>query len=440
VFVLDARRMVLVFNRGCEELTGWAASEVVGKLCDYVTDTDRGQVESITGCLCPPPEVLAGRPASVETVILQRNGTTAQRRLHFLPLLADEDAKLRILGVMTARQPDTHESAAGEVSQLHRLLAEAQVRSRERFDVDALVAVGPPMQRVLAQVRVGRQNNAAVHLSGERGVGKEHIARLIHFGSDRRLRSFVPLDCESLTAFDVKRTVRRLLEAIQTDERSELPLQPGAVYLKQVGELPRDVQELLVEACRPGQPADLRLFSADTRPLDELVEAETVLPEFACLLTLITIPVPPLRRRTDELPLIAQQLLEAQNRDQERQVTGLAADVLEAFRNYNWPGNIDELRSVIEEARAAAASSSIQARDLPYWFRAGVDAQTLGPSPAPQPRPLGPYLAEVEAEQIRWALGEAKHNKSQAAELLGLTRARLYRRMEALGIEERAGD
>lgn len=436
VFVLDARRMVLVFNRGCEELTGWAASDVVGKLCDYVTDTDRAQVESITGCLCPPPEALEGRSATVDGVILQRDGTSVRRRVHFLPLLADEDSRLRILGVMTDPSADTREAVSGEASQLHRLLAEAQVRAREQFDVDALIAVGAAMQRVLAQVGVCRQNNAAVHVSGERGVGKEHIARLIHFGSERRLRSFVPLDCEALPAFDVKRTVRRLLETLQTGEPSELPLLPGAIYLDQVGDLPRDVQELLVESCGPGQPADLRLFSADTRPLEELVEAEAVLPELACLLTLITIAVPPLRLRSDELPLIAQQLLEAQNRDQERQVTGLADDVLDAFRNYNWPGNIDELRSVIEEARSTAASATIQSRDLPYWFRAGVDAQTLGPAPGPQPRPLEPYLAEVEAEQIRWALGEAKNNKSLAAELLGLTRARLYRRMETLGIEE----
>ena len=67
VFVLDARRMVLVFNRGCEELTGWSASDVVGNVCDYATETDRTQVESITGCLCPPPEVLTGRPGIAVT-------------------------------------------------------------------------------------------------------------------------------------------------------------------------------------------------------------------------------------------------------------------------------------------------------------------------------------------------------------------------------------
>ena len=155
-------------------------------------------------------------------------------------------------------------------------------------------------------------------------------------------------------------------------------------------------------------------------------------------MTSITIPVPPLRERTDELPLISQQLLEAHNRDQNRQVTGFAAEVLEAFRKYNWPGNVAELRSVIEEARAASKSSTIQASDLPYWFRAGIDAQAFGPSAAPQPRPLAPYLAEVETEQIRRALEQARNNKSLAAELLGLTRARLYRRMEALGIEDRA--
>jgi PAS domain S-box-containing protein len=438
VFVLDARRMVLVFNRGCEELTGWSAADVVGQVCDYATETDRAQVESITGCLCPPPEVLDGDPRRVDVAILRRDGTSLQRCVHFLPLRADEESRFRILGVITAVESATPLTAPSVAGNLHLRLSEAQVRLRQQFDSDAVIACGPHMQRVLAQVRIARGSDASVHFAGERGVGKEHVARMIHYGSERRLSSFVPLECAALPAFDLKRTVRRLLESARDDEPSEFALRPGAVYLDLVGALPRDVQELLVEACRPDarHPAGLRLFSADTSSIESLVATEALLPELYCLLTSITIDIPPLRERADELPLLAQQLLETLNRDQERQVSGFAADVLLAFREYRWPGNVDELRSVVEEARSAATSATIQSRDLPFWFRAGVDAQTLGPSLAPQPRPLAPYLAEVEAEQIRWALDQARNNKSLAADLLGLTRARLYRRMEALGIED----
>lgn len=438
VFVLDAQRMVLVFNRGCEELTGWTAADVVGNVCDYATETDRTQVESITGCLCPPPEVLAGESGRADVAILRRDGESVRRCVHFLPLLADEESKFRILGLMTEGDTETPDAESASASRLHLWLAEAQIQLREQFDTDALIATGPHMQRVLVQVRVARECDASVHLAGERGVGKEHIARLIHYGSERRLGSFVPLDCESLPAFEIKRTVRRLLESARASEPSDFALGPGAVYFNQIGDLPRDVQELLMEAHRPAtdQPAGLRIFSADSRPLDQLVESEALLPELCCLMTSITIRVPPLRQRTDELPLIAQQLLEAHNRDQNRQVSGFAPEVLDAFHKYNWPGNVAELRSVIEEARESSNSSTVQSPDLPYWFRAGVDAQALGPSVAPQPRPLAPYLAEVESEQIRWALEQARNNKSLAAELLGLTRARLYRRMEALGIED----
>lgn len=438
VFVLDARRMVLVFNRGCEELTGWTAADVVGQVCDYTTETDRAQVESVTGCLCPPPEVLDGGPRRADVTILHRDGTSASRCVHFLPLQADDDSRFRILGVITEVESTPPDTAPGVGNDLHRRLSEAQVRLRQQFDSDAVIACGPHMQRVLAQVGIARNSDASVHLTGERGVGKEHIARLIHYGSERRLTSFVPLECAALPAFDLKRTVRRLVESARNEERSEFALRPGAVYLDQVGALPRDVQELLLEACRPDarEPAGLRLFSADTRTLESLVAEEALLPEMYWLLTSITIEIPPLRDRGEELPLLAQQLLEALNRDQERQVSGFAGDVLQAFREYNWPGNVDELRSVVEESRSASASATIQSRDLPYWFRAGVDAQALGPSLAPKPRPLAPYLAEVEAEQIRWALDQARNNKSLAADLLGLTRARLYRRMEALGIED----
>lgn len=430
--------MVLVFNRGCEELTGWGASDVVGKICDYATETDRAQVESITGSLCPPPEVLEGRWCAVDAAILRRDGSSVRRRVHFFPMPTDDPARLRILGLITDAGAEPPAATSTAENGLHLRLAEARARAREEFDVESLIAEGPHMRRVLAQIGVARNCDSSVHISGEPGVGKEHIARLIHFGSHRRLRTFVPLDCAALPAFEVKRTVRRLLDSLREGDPSDVALTPGAVYLNQVGDLPRDVQELLLESCRPAatDPASLRLFSAESRPLEQLVDSEALLPELCCLLTQLTIAVPPLRQRLDDLPLLAQQFLEAQNRDQERQFSGFAPDALSAIRHYNWPGNADELRSVVDEARAAATGTTLQSRDLPYWFRAGVDAQSLGPVSAPRPRPLEPCLAEFEAALIRQALAEAKNNKSHAAELLGLTRPRLYRRMQALGIDD----
>jgi len=181
------------------------------------------------------------------------------------------------------------------------------------------------------------------------------------------------------------------------------------------------------------------LVAATTGDLRPAVDREDVLPELFYLLTPLSIELPPLRRRGEDLPLLAQHFLEAMNPGSDKQVTGLAEGVLEKFREYNWPGNLDELAAVLEEARTACRGSTIGLGDLPFRFRSGLDAQAVAPSATFSPEPLEEYLARIEAEQIRRALKQSRQNKSKAAELLGVTRARLYRRMEALGIDD-AGD
>jgi len=123
-----------------------------------------------------------------------------------------------------------------------------------------------------------------------------------------------------------------------------------------------------------------------------------------------------------------------------RQVGGFADEVWTQFREYNWPGNVDELMAVVAEARAAAKGGVITAADLPFRFRAGRDAQAVGPPPKVAVEPLEQLLQRVEVEEIRRALDAARNNRSKAAELLGITRPRLYRRMQVLGIDRAEGD
>jgi len=161
-----------------------------------------------------------------------------------------------------------------------------------------------------------------------------------------------------------------------------------------------------------------------------------LLAEFADLLSEFTIDLPALRERADDLPLISQSVLESQNVGADKQIGGFTSEVSELFAKYDWPGNLSELEAVIVEARAACGGSLITVRDLPFRFRTGLDAQAVGPSLAAEPMNLEELLARVEADHIRWALAAARSNKSQAAALLGLTRPRLYRRMEALGMAQ----
>ena len=110
------------------------------------------------------------------------------------------------------------------------------------------------------------------------------------------------------------------------------------------------------------------------------------------------------------------------------------------FSRYNWPGNLDELRRVIQEASAVATDITVKVADLPFRFRTALQAQDAPPANVPRPLPLDKMLTQVESNAIQLALERSRYNKTKAADLLGINRARLYRRMEQLGIEDRESE
>jgi DNA-binding NtrC family response regulator len=436
--VLDAQRKVLFFNRGCELLTGWTAADVIGQTCDFVSEPDWSTVEAITGALCPPPEVAAGSEAWLSSVIVTPSGEERLRLLHFTPLLDTEGRVERILGTI-GRPPEPQLSPVPVVShQWHTELARLRARLRQRYDLTTTVASHVTSLRALEQVRIATQGTFSVHFRGEPGTGKEHLARLIHYRSDARLRSFVPVDCGRQTVAELLELLGRILRS----EREAEPawLNPGVLYLQRVELLPTVVQQRLVEEWSSSTPPGLRLMSSSHAGLEGEVAADRMSEACSCLLTSLQITLLPLCDRPEEIPLFAQSFLEQLNRDQEHQVSGFVEDVLEAFRRHTWPGNQEELCRVVSEARAACRTSRITMADLPLRFRTSRAAQELGPPEVVTLVPLEQQLARLERREILRALKYAGGNRSRAAALLGLTRPRLYRRMESLGIAQSDAD
>ncbi len=445
LFALDARRRVIFFNKGCEALTGWQAETVLGETCRYATSADPNLVESLTGILCPPAEVFAGAAVRSRVSIVRRGGDVIERVAHFLPLVTAQGEVHGVLGLLFDDATIEPLPIAASVSDLHRELAQLQLALRKRYRFESFVCASEAMLRVARQIRLAADSSDAVFLWGEKGTGKEHVARIIHSQSAQGDRAFIPLECRDLPPFELKRTLKQLLEptprapASADDEFILELLRPGTVFLAHVEALPRDLQEMLIEAyCRPkGQTRpDVRLMAASSADLSQALDSEELLADFYFLITTLSIELPPLRQRHGEIPLLAQAVLDDLNRESERQHSGFADDVWPQFREYRWPGNIDELAAVVAEACAQTSEAVIRAHDLPFRFRSGMDAQSLGPPPVKSLAPLEETLAAVEAQQIRESLRQARQNKSKAAELLGITRPRLYRRMQALGIED----
>ena len=327
MFVLDARRKIVFFNHGCEELTGWTAPELLGKICEYRSVGDPESIDAITSALClPPHENAAGSatagPFSVVVEIPQRGRGYMPRQIVFVPLsegLESEEAAdtgsrrtLRWLGCILPLDPPSPLMQPTIAQELHAELAALRRESWSRHRAESLVFRSAVMQRAVTQVRLAAGCHEAVHLSGDRGTGKERLARIIHRQSTELKRVFVPIDCRALPRFEVKRAISQAYETA-ADNTLLASLRPGTLFLRDVDLLPLDVQTELLERMKTGQ--SIRLMTTTREPAaPAFADAEKFLPELAVRLTTLAIHLTPLSSRSEDILLLAQSALEDTNR------------------------------------------------------------------------------------------------------------------------------
>jgi DNA-binding NtrC family response regulator len=288
-----------------------------------------------------------------------------------------------------------------------------------------------------------------VLIVGEGGSGKQTLAQTIHYLSPRRDGACAVLDCQHLPAA----VISHLLFGI--DRRDTGPTgreQIAAVYLREPAYLPREVQLLLCERITSGRDARAadsakrpRILAGCATPLEQAVRSGQMLDELACALSALVIEVPPLRERLADLPVLVERLLPRACAGREVRVTSLGADAWEVLRGYSWPGNLRELYNVLRSGCSRASGEQLRATDLPADLCRAVQHEQMPPRPVDKSLPLQQLLEEAERRLIQLALQRArghKAQKAQAARLLGIPRARLWRRMFTLGIadpEQEAG-
>ena len=434
LFVLNLQRRLVFFNVGCERISGWSATEMLGKKCDYLTDVDVSTPTSLLCALAAPSEAWTGNSVTVSAMVPTRELEAIPCAIHFYPLTDSELKVQAVLGIIQRQNDHEVSGASARPHQLHAELAAIRYALQSRYSEASLIARSAGMRRALEQFRLAQQARLPVLFIGEEGTGRQYMARLIHYANQDRQDAFVPIDCRRMLPDHLLEMLRRMINVHADDG-----LVVGTVYLNHVEAVPRDAQQILVEMIESKSPNRPRVIAASTRALESSFDSEQMLAPLYYSLTSIQIHVPALRQRAEDLPLLAQYFLEQLNRDNPKQVDGFHDDVWKSFRQYNWPGNIRELKTVVEQSRENCVGSLIEVRDLSFGFRAGVDAQRVGPSNRQRVVPLDPLLLDVEREQIELALAETRYNKAKAADLLGITRPRLYRRMEILGIADREG-
>lgn len=438
IYVLDEDRRIVFCNAACAAWLGVPADALFGQKCNYHTpgdDTEGGELAAVAAGLCPPPVVFAGEPLSASVSCRRPNGRVSQRRGQFIPLAHGEDESSPVVAILErADCPGEPTKVDGpldgsSLEALHEAVRRYRQQQSRQISADRLIGHHPQMIRARAQVQLAASGETHVTIVGPRGTGKEHAAKAIHYGQSAP-GLLVPIDCALMDTNLLRSTLRTLVS-----RRTLRPAQ-STLLIEHVERMPVEVQSDLLPMLEEGS-LGMRVVALSESPLDAAVAAGDFSASLACKLGTLVIELPPLTERIDDLPLVAQAMLEELNASESRQLAGFSAEALDQLAAYPWPGNLDELQVLVREMHEKSAGPRITPRDLPRTIQWGAEAAS--PPRGEEAIVLEEFLARVERELIARAMRKAKGNKSRAAKMLGLTRPRLYRRLVQLGLEPASG-
>ena len=333
-------------------------------------------------------------------------------------------------------------SALRERRQLEEL-----VDYRETFgETPRIVAESSAMKAAIDMILRAAPAATPVLLLGESGTGKELLARALHAGSPRGRGAFIPVNCSAIPEQLLESQLFGYRRGAYTDAREDRrglfqEADGGTILLDEIGDMPPPLQGKLLRVLQErevhplGAPApvlvDVRIVAATHRDLESLVREERFRHDLYYRLNVISVRIPPLRERPEDIvPLIAH-FLEKHGHRLGRPGCTLSPEALTLLRGYSWPGNVRELESAIERALVLGRESVLGLPDLPETLR-GAKAATEG---TPQPPRDVRSLGEIEREHILRVLRAARGNKTAAARLLGLDRKTLYRKLQHYGIQ-----
>ena len=317
-------------------------------------------------------------------------------------------------------------------------------RLRDAFEEKrfTIVAHSPGMIKVLDLIQRAAAADTPVLLTGESGTGKELLARALHTQSPRRAGPFLAVNCSAIPETLLESQLFGHRRGAFTDAREDRrglfqEAGGGTLLLDEIGDMPRSLQGKLLRVLQEkevhpiGAPApvlvDVRIVAATNRDLEVLVADGRFRNDLYYRLNVITIRVPALRERGEDLVPLVAHFLEKHGRRLGRSGCTLSSEALDVLRRHNWPGNVRELENAIERALVLGRDDVLWIDDLPETFR-------LRPAGAPRLDGQPVSLSEVEREYILKTLRAVRGNKAAAARLLGVDRKTLYRKLDLYGI------
>jgi len=422
VFTIDSGWNVSSFNRAAEEITGIPRDEAIGKNCSEVFRS------SMCGEDCALKETMkTGKP------IIGKSGYIIDANGNRIPI-----------SVSTALLRDSRGRITGG-AETFRNLSDVEALRREltgRHSLGDLLSRSPLMRRIFEILPAIAASPSTVLILGETGTGKELVARTIHNLSARSKGPFLAVNCGALPDALLESELFGYKAGAFTDARKNKPgrfalASGGSLFLDEIEEVSQAFQVRLLRVLQDrlyeplgsirSEHADVRVIVAANKDLAELMRKGAFREDLYYRINVVRIELPPLRKRKEDIPLLAELFIKRFNRLQGRSVQGIDAEALSLLLAHDWPGNVRELENIIESSFILCRDGFISVGHLP-------EELTSRCMPLRKNADVTTAHDLLDAQSIRSALERSDYNRTAAARELGIHKTTLFRRIKKLGI------
>jgi DNA-binding NtrC family response regulator len=330
-------------------------------------------------------------------------------------------------------------------------LATLRREIQEKYSFQNIIGISPRMKEIFEMVQTVAPTNATILINGETGTGKELLARAIHSLSPRRDRNMICINSAALTESLLEAELfgyrKGAFTGALTDKKGRLELaEGGTLFLDEIGQMSLNLQAKLLRFLqeRTFEPVggldvrsvDVRLISATNRNLSEEIRAGRFLSDLFYRIEVISITLPPLRDRREDIPLLVDHFIRRYTHQYKNNLEGVDPKAMDILIQHTWPGNVRELENCLARAVILSKGPLLQPLDLSVKFEPEIRTPPLDPGrnrDMDLTRP-GMKIKDLERNLIQRTLRNCEGNKTEAAKLLGISRKALYEKMEKFGV------
>jgi PAS domain S-box-containing protein len=427
IFTVDRNWKITSFNRAAEAITGWRAGMAIGRSCSEVFQS------SICGKNCAVAESLySGRPVSNRSITMRSiDGEKIPVSISAAPLTDNEG---NIIGGV-------------EIFRDLSFLTSAPKLAGRRHNLEGIASKSNSMQRLFAIMPEIAASPSTVLICGESGTGKELVARALYNMSDRKDMPFVAINCGALPETLLESELFGYKAGAFTDARRDkegrfAAAEGGTLFLDEIGDIPQGLQVKLLRVLQEKvyEPlgsntsvrTDVRIITATNRDLAQLVRKGTFREDLYYRLNVVRIQLPPLRERKEDIPLLIDEFIGEFSSRMAKDIVGISSRALNVLMLYDFPGNIRELKNIIEYAFILCDGGHILPEHLPAPFN--TEAEIMEPSLTDheeKPRTLD----DIERQAIFIALEKNGWKKNATCEELGISKDTLRRKLIKYNLE-----